>query len=49
VEELEAESRLHTITVPKHVHLLRVVKGEKSCAELLLAVGLASFRLRLRK
>jgi hypothetical protein len=30
VEELEAESRLHAITVPNHVHLLRVVKGDKS-------------------
>jgi hypothetical protein len=30
VEELEAESRLHMMTVPNHVHLLRVVKGDKS-------------------
>ncbi len=30
VEEVEVESRLHAVTVPNHVHLLRVVKGDKS-------------------
>lgn len=30
VEEIQAESRLHAVTVPNHVHLLRAVKGEKS-------------------
>lgn len=30
VEEIEVESRLHAVTVPNHVHLLRAVKGDKS-------------------
>jgi hypothetical protein len=30
VEEVEVESRLHAVTVPNHVHLLRAVKGDKS-------------------